>query len=92
MDHHLSQTHGIAVSYFFLTGTDTQPLSGSGNIPWVDRDFKWKQHNLNIADTWTLSPTIINQLRVSYMRQFGGRVNGPDDVARRSQLEVHDPG
>ena len=77
LDHHLSQTHGIAVSYFFLTGTDTQPLSGSGNIPWVDRDFKWKQHNLNIADTWTLSPTIINQLRVSYMRQFGGRVNAP---------------
>jgi hypothetical protein len=77
LDHHLSQTHGIAVSYFFLTGTDTQPLSGSGNIPWVDRDFKWKQHNLNIADTWTVSPTIINQLRVSYMRQFGGRVNAP---------------
>ena len=65
------------VSYFYLTGTDTQPLSGSGNIPWVDRDFKWTQHNLNVADTWTLSPTIINQLRVSYMRQFGGRVNNP---------------
>jgi Carboxypeptidase regulatory-like domain len=77
LDHHLSPTHGIAVSYFYLTGTDTQPLSGSGNIPWVDRDFKWNQHNINVADTWTLSPTIINQLRVSYMRQFGGRVNNP---------------
>jgi len=77
IDHYLSPTHGIAVSYFYLTGTDTQPLSGSGNIPWVDRDFKWNQHNLNVADTWTLSPTVINQLRVSYMRQFGGRVNNP---------------
>ena len=28
---------------------------GTGNIPWVDRDFKWTQHNLNVADTWTLS-------------------------------------
>ena len=77
LDHHLTSTHSLAVSYFYLKGTDTQPLSGSGNIPWVDRDFKWTQHNFNVADTWTLSPTIINQLRVSYMRQFGGRVNSP---------------
>ena len=52
-------------------------VGSTGNIPWVDRDFKWKQHNLNVADTWTLSPTTINQLRVTYMRQFGGRVNNP---------------
>jgi len=77
VDHHFSDTHGIAVSYFYLKGTDTQPLSGSGNIPWVDRDFRWTQHNVNVADTWTLSNTVINQLRVTYMRQFGGRVNNP---------------
>ena len=49
----------------------------TGNIPWVDRDFKWKQHNLNVAHTWTLSPTTINQFRGTYMRQFGARVNNP---------------
>ena len=76
-DHYLSPTHSIAVGYFFLTGKDTQPLSGTGNIPWVDRDFEWKQHNVNIADTWTLGPSTINQARVTYMRQFGGRVNNP---------------
>ena len=77
LDHNLSSTRSMAVSYFFLTGTDMQPLSGSGNIPWVDRDFKWNQHNLNLTDTWTLSPTIFNQLRFTYVRQFGGRVNNP---------------
>ncbi len=77
LDHYLTPTHSLAVSYFYQRGTDTQPLSLTGNIPWVDRDFKWTQHNLNIADTWTLSPSLINQLRVSYMRQFGGRVNRP---------------
>ncbi len=77
LDHNLSSTRFLAVSYFFLTGTDTQPLSVSGNIPWVDRDFKWSQHNVNVMDTWTLSPTIINQLRFTYVRQFGGRVNNP---------------
>ncbi len=77
-DYQLTPTHGMAVSYFYLKGNDTQPLSGYGRtFPWVDRDFKWTQHNINFADSWTLSPTMINQLRVTYMRQFGGRVNNP---------------
>ena len=81
VDHNLSARRSLAVSYFYLNGTDTQPLSnatiGSGPIPWVDRDFKWTQHNLNAADTWTLSETMINQLRFTYTRQFGARVNNP---------------
>jgi hypothetical protein len=77
LDHNLSQAHSIALSYFYQKGTDTQPLSLTGNIPWVDRDFKWSQHNVNLADTWTLSPTTINQFRATYARQFGGRVNNP---------------
>jgi hypothetical protein len=35
LDHSFSPSRSLAVSYFFLTGRDT--LSGSGNIPWVDR-------------------------------------------------------
>ena len=84
LDHQISATQSLALSYFYQTGTDTQPLSGTaqsqsggGNIPWVDRDFKWNQHNINLAHTWTLSPTTINQLRGTYVRQFGARVNRP---------------
>src|SRR6267142_5148378 len=77
LDHQLSATQSLAGSYFFLTGTDTQPLTLTGNIPWVDRDFKWNQHNLNLAHTWTMSPTTINQMRGTYVRQFGARVNNP---------------
>jgi hypothetical protein len=77
VDHQFSASQSLAVSYFYQKGTDTQPLTLTGNIPWVDRDFKWKQHNLNLSHTWTLSPTTINQFRGTYMRQFGGRVNNP---------------
>jgi hypothetical protein len=77
LDHMLSANNSLALSYFYLKGTDTQPLSLTGNIPWVDRDFNWTQHNLNLTNTWTLSPTMFNQLRFTYMRQFGGRVNNP---------------
>ncbi len=77
LDHNLSPSHNLALTYFHQRGTDTQPLSLTGNIPWVDRDFKWTQHNVNLADTWTLNSQTINQLRATYVRQFGGRVNNP---------------
>jgi len=77
VDHRLSVNQSLAVSYFYQAGTDTQPLTLTGNIPWVDRDFKWQQHNVNLSHTWTLSPSTINQFRGTYMRQFGGRVNNP---------------
>jgi hypothetical protein len=77
LDHQFSATQTLALSYFYQTGTDTQPLTLTGNIPWVDRDFQWKQHNVNLSHTSTLSPSTINQLRGSYMRQFGARVNSP---------------
>jgi hypothetical protein len=77
LDHSLSSTRTLAVSVFYLKGQDTQPMSGSGNIPWVDRDFNWTQHNVNVADTWTLTPSMINQLKFTYTRQFGARVNNP---------------
>jgi len=77
LDHALSPSRNLALTYFYQKGTDTQPLSLTGNIPWVDRDFKWTQHNVNLADTWTLNGSTINQLRATYVRQFGGRVNNP---------------
>ena len=52
-------------------GTDRAALTLTGNIPWVDRDFAWKQHNLNVAHTWTMGPSMFNQLRGTYVRQFG---------------------
>ena len=77
IDHQLSTSQSLAFSYFQLRGVDTQPLTGSGNIPWVDRDFEWTQHNVNGSHTWILGPSTINQLRGNYVRQFGARVNNP---------------
>ncbi len=77
LDHNLSQKHVLALSYFYQKGTDTQPMSLTGNIPWVDRDFAWTQHNLNLSETWTVNPSTINQFRATYVRQFGGRINNP---------------
>ena len=77
IDHQFSATQSFAFSYFHQRGVDTQPLTLTGNIPWVDRDLTWTQHNVNVSHTWSLGPSTFNQLRGNFVRQFGGRVNGP---------------
>src|SRR5213593_3526606 len=51
IDHQLSATQSVAFSYFHQRGVDTQPMTLTGNIPWVDRDFAWTQHNVNVSHT-----------------------------------------
>ncbi|MGH9769618.1 MAG: carboxypeptidase regulatory-like domain-containing protein, partial [Blastocatellia bacterium] len=76
LDHALSGAHQLMGSYFYQKGKDVERLRG--DLPWVDREFTWRQHNLNLGDTWTISPTMINQFRITYVRLFGGRLNTPE--------------
>ena len=48
-----------------------------GNVPWVTRAFEWNQYNYNFSDTWIVTPTKINEFRIAYIRNFGGRVDLP---------------
>jgi outer membrane receptor protein involved in Fe transport len=74
MDYLVSQ-HQVTGSYFRNSGQNLDALLGS--LPWASRNFTWAQDNINLGDTWTISPTIINQFRATYMRDFGGRVPAP---------------
>ena len=74
IDYTLS-THQITGSYFRSQGQEVEPLLG--NLPYAKRIFTWKQQNFAVGDTWMLSPNLLNQLRVNYVRNFGGRVPDP---------------
>ena len=37
----------------------------------------YTQQNFNAGDTWTVSPNLLNQFRLTYVRNFGGRVPDP---------------
>ena len=51
--------------------------AGSGNLPWGSQQFKWRQHNVNVSDVWVISADKINQVWLTYTRNFGGRLNLP---------------
>lgn len=75
-DYMASATHQITGSYFYTKGFEFQPAGG--NIQWSQQDYNWKQQNFNVSDTWTVGPSAVNQFRMTYVRNFGGRLNLPD--------------
>ena len=77
IDHQLNAAHRFTGSYFLTSGTN-RVRAGSGNLPWAYQEFNWRQHNLNLSDTWAVSPSKINQIWFSFNRNYGGRLNLPD--------------
>jgi hypothetical protein len=74
-DHNVNEAHRLSGSVFYTKGQDLTGLFG--NLPWVQRSFNYRQYNYNASDTWIVSPTKINEFRMAYIRDFGGRVNTP---------------
>lgn len=77
IDHQLNAAHRLSGSYFMTTGGN-QTNAGAGNLPWALYSFNWRQHNLNISDTWVASANKINQVWFSFNRNYGGRLNLPE--------------
>ena len=76
VDYLQSEKHAVMGSYFLTKGFEYQ--TAQGNMPWSTQNYNWQQQNFNASDTWTISPTTINQIRATYVRNFGGRLNTPD--------------
>ncbi|MBI4903021.1 MAG: TonB-dependent receptor [Acidobacteria bacterium] len=75
-DHTLGRGHQLTGSYFLQKGENIESLAG--NLAWSQRLFSWRQQNFNASDTWVINPGTINQLRLTYVRNFGGRLNIPE--------------
>ena len=75
IDYSMSSKHQLTGSYFLNTGNQKDVLNG--NLPWTERVLSWKQQNFNLRETWTVSPALVNQFQVTYVRHIGGRLNTP---------------
>ena len=78
VDHTISDRQVISLSYFETSGHNAIPGSvSSGALPWSTQNFDWRQHNANASDTFTINPDMVNQVWLSYTRNFGGRISTP---------------
>ena len=76
LDHQINAAHRFTGSYFETSGTNSV-LAGTGNLPWGTQQFNWTQDNVNLSDTWVIGPDKVNQVWLTYTRNFGGRLNLP---------------
>src|ERR1700687_2015180 len=75
VDHNLTEGHRLTASYYETSGKNTVKAGSTMNpLPWSVQQFTWRQHNTNVSDTWIISPNKVNQIWLSYMRNFGGRL------------------
>ena len=75
VDHALTAKHQLEASYYQTSGLNAkQP---AGNLPWSIESYTWRQHDANVSDTWTLNDHMVNQVWLTYTRNFGGRSNSP---------------
>ncbi|HEY8559244.1 MAG TPA: carboxypeptidase regulatory-like domain-containing protein [Pyrinomonadaceae bacterium] len=81
VDHQINQAHRLTFSYYTTAGKTTV-FPGSGNVAWATQDYKWRQHNVNLSDVWVIGPNKVNQVWLTYTRNFGGRLNVPDTSLR----------
>jgi len=78
-DYQMAAKQRLTVSYFHQTGDYVVNPSGNNVVGWVVHDYKFDQHEANIAHTWTLGNSTINQLMLNYTRLIGGRVPSPSE-------------
>jgi outer membrane receptor protein involved in Fe transport len=76
VDYQLNAAHRLSVSYFNTGGTSTTK-AGSPNVPWSVQDSTWRQHSVNASDVWVISSDKVNQVWLTFSRNFGGRINSP---------------
>ena len=76
INHTLNQNHQLAITYFNSSGF-TSTRGGSSNVPYSSQQQFWRQQNAVINHTWTISPTIVNNIWASYTRFLSNRVNTP---------------
>ena len=73
VDQQFGQNNHLTVSYFQINSVST--VSGGGNLLWSGQTDSARQYNLNVSDTQVLKSGLVNQVWLTYMRNFGGRVN-----------------
>src|SRR6267143_2174168 len=77
VDHKISDKQNLGIYYYFNDSFDAQPftrfqaatpnlLQGFGN------NNATRAQQINVSHTWTISPVVVNELRLSYFREAQG--------------------
>jgi hypothetical protein len=67
-DWNQSNNHRVYGSYFYDHNTRFNPFAAGGNIPdYISEDFVQSTHHLTLNDTYTFTPTLLNQATFTFL-------------------------
>jgi hypothetical protein len=72
-DHHINQHQNFSFYYYFTDDSNFQPFynfqASGANIPGFGADVGSRYQQFNPSHTWTISNSLINEFRFTYMRE-----------------------
>lgn len=83
-DYNLSSRHRIFGHFFYDHNSRSNPFSG-GNVPdWLSESFSMDGRHVVVNDTYTFTPTLLNQATFSWLRsdsgEFQNQTRPPSDL------------
>ena len=77
LDHRLNDKQNLSLYYYFNDGFDGQPFTrfqaATPNLlPGFGNNNSTRAQQVNLSHTWTISPTTVNEARVTYFREAQG--------------------
>lgn len=77
VDQQLPRNHRLSFFYYFRDNTVTQAGLTPSSVPGFPALTKERDQQFNIADTWVINPSTVNEFRFSYVRQARGTEQNP---------------
>lgn len=84
LDEHISDRHQLSFYYYFDNDTQAQPFSNfeaaGANVPGFGSLYGSRNQQFNLSETWTVSPTTVNEARFTYFREGQLSYNHPQNT------------
>ncbi len=81
-DHRLSSSQSLNVYYYFVDSNNTQPFTRfealtPNLLPGFGNSSAMRNQQWNVSHTWSLSPSAVNEFRMTYFREAQGTFMHP---------------
>ena len=84
LDQHINDHHQLSFYYYFDNDSQAQPFSnfqgGGANVPGFGTVNGTRNQQFNLSETWTATPTVVNEARFTYFREGQLNYNHPQNT------------
>ncbi len=84
LDQHFNDHHQLSFYYYFDNDTQLPPFStfqaSGANLPGFGANYATRNQQFNLSETWTATPSLVNEARFTYFREGQLNYNHPQNA------------